>query len=304
MISFGKDNWIGYGWGSTFEDVWTKGSRLHVSLTYNIAEYYRPATAAIHAVRHIVDNYPAPYNLMCSGGIDSQTMIWAWIISGVPFNIVSIRYVSDGMCFNEHDLIELTQFTNLHNLKVDYREFDVISFLENDLSYVATTYECESPQFATHIKMTELVKTGTIMFSGNYFYHNVPMSLNVLSLQRYAQHTDTADRKTIPIFFMHTPEVGMSFSAFIDKLGPHPTRGNIYRAAGFPVIDQPKKLNGFERLKEYYDKYDNRIDRLTRFKYGNKPSKRAFDLLFRYPYEGYGLSKTYQGAKIIHKDNT
>ena len=58
------------------------------------------------------------------------------------------------------------------------------------------------------------------------------------------------------------------------------------------IIRQPEKFNGFENIKKYYDKYFNRVKPIDRLKFASKPSKRVFDLLFRYPYEGAGKCKS------------
>jgi hypothetical protein len=59
-----------------------------------------------------------------------------------------------------------------------------------------------------------------------------------------------------------------------------------------PVIPQDNKYTGFERVKEFYDQYHSKIPKSVKLKYASRPSKRAYDLLFRYPLEEkYGYSK-------------
>ena len=57
---------------------------------------------------------------------------------------------------------------------------------------------------------------------------------------------------------------------------------NRFKQAGFPVIPQQNKFSGFEKIKDYYDKVPNLVTLKDRLQYANKPSKRAFDIAFRY----------------------
>ena len=298
MFKMGTGNWIKYGWGDSLKEEWSPDESLTMDYTeFDISKLSSdPISAAIEAVEEISKTYPGPYTLMCSGGVDSQAMIWAWHKAGVPFNIVSIRYISDGIFFNQHDLVQLDEFCSKYNFTVNYKDFDLINFLEVDLSEIALKYECASPQFCTHIKMSTLVEQGTIIYSGNYIMPTiVPIGYSLLGLQRYAEAENV---KLIPCFFLHNPKLAHSFLNIIyDNTSP----GNydkpqpqykIYQIAGFPVIRQPEKFNGFENIKKYYDKYFNRVKPIDRLKFASKPSKRVFDLLFRYPYEGAGKCKS------------
>jgi hypothetical protein len=63
----------------------------------------------------------------------------------------------------------------------------------------------------------------------------------------------------------------------------------IYERCGLKIFRQEKKLTGFELVKDLYDKlYLKTISLQQRMKYSTKPSKRAFDVMLRYPYEIYG----------------
>ena len=44
-------------------------------------------TAAKLAIESIIDSYPSPYNLMVSGGVDSQAMLYLWNKFGKNFKM-------------------------------------------------------------------------------------------------------------------------------------------------------------------------------------------------------------------------
>jgi hypothetical protein len=294
MWSLGHANWIKYGWGKTFENSQQNHNTVHIDYRDYIPAVEKISTidAAFLTIDLITKTYPAPYTLMCSGGEDSQAMLWAWKLSGVPFKVVSIRYVSSGIFFNEHDLATLYQFVEKNKIDVQYYDFDIIDFLENDHHNIATKFSCGSPQISTYIKMTELVKIGTILFSGNFIVDTDQTNLGVinwihLSMHRYSifLKETNATRQLIPFFFLHHPKLAYGF------LPRTPSKFDRYKKNGFEIIPI-KKQNGFERVKEYYDQYKDRISAQDRLKYANMLSKRVMDLLFRYPY-GINNTNTY-----------
>ena len=250
-----------------------------------------PVTAAIEAVNDIVENYPAPYNVLVSGGIDSQAMLYAWKMSNHPFNAVSFRYNQD---FNWHDIKTLPQFCEQENIEYQIIDFDYFDFLENEYDSIARKYCCSSPQIAMHIKMA-IMLPGTNVFSGNFLLpQGASLSCAILGTYRFGMTEE--GKNTIPYFFLHTPELAYSRNYFsYSNPRDHGSQTgdsdynrlvNIYQAMGFPVIPQEKKLTGFEKFKEHYDSHQYVLmDKTNRMRYHDKPSHRPFDWLFRYPYE-------------------
>ena len=295
MWELGNNNWIKYGWGKTFSRTPEKYDKLHVDYRDYIPamEKISAIDAALLTIDSITKTHPAPYTLMCSGGEDSQAMMWAWKLSGVPFNVVSIRYVSDGIFFNEHDLVTLGQFAKKNDINVQYYDFDIIDFLENSHHDVATKFDCGSPQISTYIKMTELVKTGTIIFSGNYITNSTQTKTGVvnwilLSMHRYSLFLKetNADRQLISFFFLHHPKLAYGFQPHIIR-----HKYDAYVKNGFEIISV-KKQTGFEKVKNHYDQFKDRVSIIDRLNYANLPSNRVMDLLFRYPY-GINNTNTY-----------
>jgi hypothetical protein len=240
--------------------------------------------AALYTIRYITLNYPPPYTLYLSGGVDSQAMLYAWLISNVPFKTLSAIYCNN---FNEHDLVTLENFSKTVNYKVNYIDFDLINFLENEHDYYANKYICGSPQITTFMKLADLTKTGTVLLSGN-FIQSKKVGLpdhNNMGLYHYSKN-----KNVIPFFFLETQELAHAFiqdktvepgiSTYIQKV-------LCYQQNNFPVISQEKKFNGFEKIKEYYDINPPRIPTITD-KIALLPGKinnRNFDLLYRNKYE-------------------
>lgn len=235
-------------------------------------------------ITEIVNKYPGPYYLMLSGGVDSQTMLWCWQNSGVPFIPTSMKYVAhdNKTVLNAHDLTQLSEYATQFDLNITYRYFRIQHFLENELENYAKKYICTSPQLTAHMAMSEQIKDGTVIFSGNFINHGL-YNYTVLGLERYSI---LSNRSIIPFFLMHDPELATITAQFEEaymqkpKLGAYLKKVYLLTELGVPIIPQPQKQTGFETLKDIYDDYP--ITFLERIKYSKKDSKRKFDIFFRY----------------------
>jgi len=239
--------------------------------------------AAVDAVNQIVNDYAPPYNLMVSGGIDSQAMLYAWKLSNHTFNAISFVY-NEGM--NEHDLVQLKEFAKRENIDITYFSLDFLNFAKNEYDSIAVKYQCSSPQISTHIKFTQIVG-GTCVFSGNFLHRRgAALTHAVLGLYRYSLSAE--GKNTVPYFFLYTPELAYSLRKYRTKCseGTQDEKIDLYQQAGFPIIPQPQKFTGFEKLKDYYDEhYGYVVKDKSKIRYMRRPSHRAFDWILRYPYE-------------------
>jgi len=292
MKKMGANDWIKYGWGEKLNDEKSPTDDFYMDFssykTGNIN--IMPIDAAVAAIHEIAKSYPPPYTLMCSGGVDSQSMCYAWIKSKVPFNVVSIRYISNGIFFNEHDLKSLNEFSKLHNIPVEYKDFDLINFLENDFPTVVKDNDCDSPHICTYIKISEMIDCGTILYSGNIiFVGTTNINYTLLGLHRYDMLNGNSNRRIIPFFFIHDPVLAFSFHDAFSKDSDHLNSPfGIYTKGGFSIVKPPEKYTGFEKIKDYYDQFFNRVPGKVRLKFKNKASPRTFDNLFRHPYQRHG----------------
>jgi hypothetical protein len=283
MWKLGHNNWIHYGWGDDLKK--NRNSDEHLVYYFeNVSkdDSKNSIESAIYTVNTIVENYPSPYYLMCSGGVDSQAMLYSWYISKKLFHVVFVKYISNGIWFNEHDFFNLKLFTERYNIEVEFIDFDVIKFLETDMISYAKKSDCDSFQICTHMRMSDEIKSGTVIFSGNFINPNIGgLPYTQTALHRYAILTDTEIKKIIPFFFIHTPElVAFLMSSTHNEYYEKCQR---YLEKGFPVIPQEKQTNGFEILKMYYDQFDHKVPKKNKLFYYHMPSNRTIDLLYRYP---------------------
>ena len=293
-------DWVKKGFGPNYLSF---HSTLPFYLNYHNA-IPTPNKSVLHlakeAIERIASNYPAPYTLMCSGGIDSQAMILAWKYSGVPFNIVSARYNNN---LNDHDLSELKLLSSRENLDVTYLDIDVIDFHETQLEDWAKRFNCTSPQILTHMYIASKITTGTVISSGHYVlktgFGTTPYG--VFGLHRYSQ---ISGQSMIPYFWMHDQYLMPAFELLrrehsdtnlIGVTHDYAYKVLLFNLAGIGVIPQTTKYNGFENLKERYDHIKFSNMQLLRIKSKNRdPSLRSYDIMFRHRLEEitpcYGLT--------------
>lgn len=283
-------DWFKFSWGDG--NIWEyKNNQPFVIDLSNIEETDQtPIDVCISGINEIVKTYPPPYNLLLSGGIDSQAMLYAWIKSGVPFNVVSFRYND---FYNNHDLFMLDIVKEKFNIAVKYYDVDYFHFLHNELDNYAREYICNSPQITFYMKLSELITEGTSIFSGNplnltMLKGNIGLDYTILGLHRYQLKTN---RAIIPFFFCHYPKMVYSFHrTYIDKTLPtakefelkkYDIKNLHYLNSGFDIIPT-KKYSGFEQYKNFYDNIPYTNNSIEKLKYQQFTSKRNFDFLFRY----------------------
>lgn len=280
------------------EELPAIGVQRYLSFKNAIRTDRLPLHVAIDTVHNITKRYPGPYTLFASGGIDSQACIYSWIKSNVDFEVVFVRFEND---FNQHDFTELETMQKLYGFKLTILDFNVIDFLTTKLKDYVIRYKNISPMLNVHFAMSEMVTEGTIIFSGNYC--SPPTHLEYPA-EVWMNYLKVTKRNIVPCFFLEDPELATSFyklhddiffqtedklkdNKFYDVNGRinwhYEGKCLVYKAAGFPIIPQPYKATGFEKIKDYCDIHFP-ITTKERLKYSDMPSKRAFEIKFRYPW--------------------
>lgn len=270
-----------------------------------------PRKAALDTIEHIQKNYPPPYTLMLSGGVDSQAMLYAWLLSGTPFQTFSGRYNINA---NAHDLKTLDLFAKKFHVDINYFDIDVLSFLQDEYFDYVEKYRCGSPHIITFIKMIEMISEGTPIMAGNFCSAEGEgrpvIDKNNFTLYRYSLQTG---KPLVPFFFTETRELFYSFyeqerkyinTKHFDRTNDYMVymdRVSTYQKYGFPVIPQQTKMTGFELIKDYYDDHLAHLvtpqDKMQRL--WSQNSNRTFDLLLRNKYERKFHNDKYLFRKCI-----
>jgi hypothetical protein len=260
------------------------GKQITVDLTFTGNIEMPPLEAAFQFVPQELEKYPKPYNLMVSGGADSQAMLLIFKHLGIHFNCYTARYEND---YNKHDLVQLFQFCRLHGIHINIIDFNFQNFIDTEYHRYAIKYECSSPQIMTHARIGEDLE-GTRIYAGNFIAALSSYTFAQRGLYRYAEKSG---KSIIPSFLSITPELAYSTEQFLNDVksgSSHDDKVKVYHAAGLPIIPQEKKYTGFEKIKEDYEikfayKVTTQIKLMSYSK--NNRSRQVFDMLLRYPYE-------------------
>lgn len=243
--------------------------------------------SAHRTIKHIQENYPAPYVLYLSGGIDSQAMLWAWHTSGAKYQAVS--YVYNGG-LNLHDLDRgMPVFAKDHKIHIERRDIDLMEFYATQYPKYAERYRCGSPHIAAYMYMSDQQTNGTVIFSGsgtltdNSFY-----TPNEWRLYHYGH---VSGRSIVPAFFSETQDLHYGF---LQHVVPGDSKITVYHKAGFPVVQQrpgntnsEQRYSGFEGIRDRYEQrfeknftIEEKLRRLS-----DHGSNWNFDILLRNPWE-------------------
>lgn len=258
--------------------------QLNFNSTVSIDDdiFNNPLKHAIETVEQISKQYPPPYSVMMSGGVDSQSMVYAWMLSGLDFNIIHYRYDR----WNRQDTDHVVKFLKKHDIesKLDLRTFDILDFLTSDqLAEYAVRYDCASPQILTHIRLIEQTP-GTVIIGGNNIQLDIAgLNYSVAGLLRFKEKTQ---QNVIPLFHLQNPNFAYSlFQKDVNWKGmeaadAYSLKCKLYKSAKFEIMPQISKKTGFEKIKIFFD--NESISPNEKLKWRNKPSKRPFDIMFRY----------------------
>jgi len=277
-------NWIKFYWDGG-DDIlhWHADRNFNIDISDIVYRKLDPLESAVRAVNNIVNTYPPPYTLLCSGGIDSHAMIYSWKLANVPFRAVTFIY---DRFMNDHDYPILVDFCKLHNVNLEFKHISHFNFLENELINFSKKYICNSPHITFHIKMAQLITEGTVIFSGQPIFKHAGLNYTILGTYRYK----LMERKElVPFFFIEDPELAGSLLYYsnnldhskeeLHSLRDYQIKSYVYIKSGFSIIPTYKK-SGFEQYKIYYDRFPISVfDRLYR---KENPSNRAYDMFFRY----------------------
>lgn len=245
------------------------------------------------AINYIHQTYPKPYHVMVSGGVDSQAMLYTWKLFGKDYIPTTINYKGH----NEHDLLELYEFSKKYQIDLEQHEFDVLDFYKTEYENYVYEYQLPSPQLTVFLAMTKHLQ-GTVIFTGNFLGKPCISKNTQIGLT-----LECNKRPFIPFFFWSSPDLAYS-QLFYYKRNPvrdsqylysYDNKVKTYQNMGFPIIPQKQKYTGFEKFKDIYR--DTHKHLLTKeFKLKNPPPFWSpYELALRIPYEKKVGSFFYKG---------
>lgn len=246
----------------------------------------------IDAARSIDSNL-VKYNLLFSGGVDSQAMVLSFLKAEICPRIVILRYPDKaGGYFNSDDIDSAELFLKKYPQisEVRFFDLDILNFYESGQHGIyADKYKCSSPQLTVHMWAQDLINEPCLLswnIPNIYTYRSRPAILTPnYKFFSYARFLETSHKAGVPFFFLYYPEMFYAsllipsiYQEFKKKLPAHyitsyQTKVTAYQEAGFEVISQKQKFTGFEKFQRYYSELQHTSD------------LDIFNKNFRYPLE-------------------
>jgi hypothetical protein len=220
-----------------------------------------------------------------SGGVDSETMIAAFIESGKQFSVAHIRFMPN---FNEHETHYVRKFAQRMNLKILEFEVDTLDFLSNPKTF-DTAVRDNSAMIELHLMtaITDQIKDKfypVLDHPGTYLYRNgKDLSQRTEWLWKdyefimfYYNHCINESMSACPSFYHWSPEIilslltspevyGLVSNKFEGKITNRTITTPLYQNA-FPEynLENRKKYTGFEFIpKDFLNDINSKLRQVT-----------------------------------------
>lgn len=207
-----KNDWLSYNYDGidglktkpTLQSTW----KLEIKKTIDrpLKTHLEEILLNACAVR---DFFNEPFDLLLSGGVDSEIVLRSHIEMNIPINVFVARYNDD---INVIDFQEAMKTCEIYKITPRIIDFNLTKFLENDAYDMWTKVNCEGLGRTVNMKLTEYLDNIPIICDG-INVDNFDIQKTVCNIDIYEKHYSAAtygyliDRPIISSWFDFSPEV-------------------------------------------------------------------------------------------------
>jgi hypothetical protein len=260
---FYKDNWLTWSYDGVEKGTkLTPASKYELKITPTILQPVKSYKEELLAnTRLIRDSFTEPFDLLFSGGVDSEVILRCNLELGIPINVFIFKYENN---YNRLDVFNALRICNELNVKPTVIDFNLQRFFENDAHAIWKLGYFKSPGRLPHMKMFEYLDNIPILGDGEpwWIYDQqwlFEIDENGHSLTRYST---TIGRTVLADWYEYSPEVLISHlktPAMQQLISNGPTDIDQFKyqlhKSLWPAIKIRPKLVGFETR----DKFGNPI---------------------------------------------
>lgn len=253
---FYKNNWMTWYYDGVEKGTKTKpDSKYELRFTPTIKEPVKSYKEELLAnTRLLRDSFSEPFDLMFSGGVDSEVILRCNIELGIPINVFIFRYENN---YNLPDVTHALRICDELNVTPTVIDFNLEKFFENEAYDIWKLGYFSSPGRLPHMKMFSYLDNIPIMGDGNpdWIYNRQWLYEFFEQGHGATCYANTIGRTAIADWYECSPEVILSHSQtpLIQKLiagGPvdYDQYKYLLHNSIWPEIVVRPKLVGYECL--------------------------------------------------------
>lgn len=213
---FWKNNWLQYSYDGvndlkikkTPSSIW----KLIINKTIDapLKSYKEELLLNAQTIR---ENFSEPFDLLLSGGVDSEVVLKCYVESKIPINVFVCKYKDN---INQEDFQEALTTCNIYGIKPNIIEFDLKHFVENDAHDMWNKGYFAAVGYMINMKLIEYLDNIPIIGDGinadNFEIQK--KSCNMVIHEKHfsgAIYGNLINRPILSSWFDYSPEVLASF---------------------------------------------------------------------------------------------
>lgn len=262
-----KDNWLSW----SFDDVIESNKKTPESI-YKIIVNKKQSTpmmslkdALYFNASHMKDSISEKFDVLFSGGIDSEIIIRTFKDLGINHNTFIFRYEND---INSLDVEYATAFCQSLNIPYKIIDLNLKNFFENEAIYFFNKTYTPKASRLVHCKFFDFLDNVPIMGDGDPYWKKLDdgWKLNLGEDGHCSTvYTSSIGRKSICDWYEYSPEILTSFCGhnviqnlikdkIVGKQSSYSSRWLMYKEI-WPDVIYRQKLTGFETNIVPYERY-------------------------------------------------
>lgn len=210
---FYKNNWLTWYYDGVEKGTKTRpDSKYELKFTPTIKQPIKSYKEELLAnTRLIRDSFSEPFDLLFSGGVDSEVILRCNLELGIPVNVFIFQYENN---YNLPDVKHALRICNELNVTPTVIDFNLKKFFENDAYDIWKVGHFSSAGRLPHMKMFEYLDNIPIMGDGNpdWIYDEQWLYEFFEKGHNATCYANTIGRTAIADWYEYSPEVLLSHS--------------------------------------------------------------------------------------------
>ena len=209
---FYKDNWLAWTYdGVKFGNKTTPQSKFELQIKKTV---HRPLKShkqeLLENTRIIRDSFNEPFDLLFSGGIDSEIVLRCHVELKIPINVFIFKYENDYNCHDVRHALRICEELNVTPTVID---FDLAKFFETDAYDIWKMGYFHKAGMLPHMKMIEYLDNIPVLGLGqpDWSFKDSKWQFNLNESDHSQSIYGVAiNRLMLACWFEYSPEVILS----------------------------------------------------------------------------------------------